>query len=158
MTKQRINVGSGVNTGTGDTLRAAMEKINNNFDELYDLMGQDSTGRSIDIAGNTISSTFTNTDIILDPNGTGDVKVDADLVVNVIRSGDSALIEVQDSLRVTGDLITNNIKSDDSAQVTISDGVTITGAVVMLSNLPTSNPNNAGQLWNDNGTLKVSAG
>jgi len=158
MTKQRINVGSGVNTGTGDTLRAAMEKINNNFDELYDLMGQDSTGRSIDIAGNTISSTFTNTDIILDPNGTGDVKVDADLVVNVIKSGDSALIEVQDSLRVTGDLITNNIKSDDSAQVTISDGVTITGAVVMLSNLPTSNPNNAGQLWNDNGTLKVSAG
>ena len=158
MTKQRINVGSGINTGTGDTLRAAMEKINNNFDELYDLMGQDSTGRSIDIAGNTISSTFTNTDIILDPNGTGDVKVDADLVVNVIKSGDSALIEVQDSLRVTGDLITNNIKSDDSAQVTISDGVTITGAVVMLSNLPTSNPNNAGQLWNDNGTLKVSAG
>lgn len=133
MSKQRINVGTGVNTGTGDTLRSAMEKCNNNFDELYDLIGQDSTGRSIDIAGNTISSTYTNTDIVLDPNGTGDVVIDADLVVNTI-------------------------KSDDSAQVTVEDGLTVNGAVVMLSNLPTSNPNNAGQLWNDNGTLKVSAG
>lgn len=32
-----------------------------------------------------------------------------------------------------------------------------TGAV-MMPNLPTSNPNMAGQLWNDAGTLKVSAG
>ena len=55
MSKQRINVGTGLNTGTGDTLRGAMEKVNNNFDELYDLIGQDSTGKSIDIAGNVIS-------------------------------------------------------------------------------------------------------
>lgn len=133
MSKQRINVGTGVNTGTGDTLRSAMEKCNNNFDELYDLMGQDSTGKSIDISGNTISSTFTNTDINISPNGTGDVVIGSDLVVNTI-------------------------KSDDSAQVTIEDGLTVNGAVVMLSNLPTANPNNAGQLWNDSGTLKVSAG
>lgn len=133
MSKQRINVGTGINTGTGDTLRSAMEKCNNNFDELYDLMGQDSTGKSIDISGNTISSTFTNTDINISPNGSGDTVISSDLVVN-------------------------NIKSDDSAQVTVEDGLTVTGAVVMLSNLPTSDPSNAGQLWNDSGTLKVSAG
>lgn len=133
MSKQRINVGSGINTGTGDTLRAAMEKCNNNFDELYDLIGQDSTGKSIDISGNVISSTFTNTDINISPNGTGDTVISSDLVVNTI-------------------------KSDDSAQVTVEDGLTVNGAVVMLSNLPTANPNNAGQLWNDSGTLKVSAG
>jgi len=133
MSKQRINVGTGVNTGTGDTLRSAMEKCNNNFDELYDLIGQDSTGKSIDISGNTISSTFTNTDINISPNGTGDTVIDSDLVVNTI-------------------------KSDDSAQVTVEDGLTVNGAVVMLSNLPTVNPNNAGQLWNDSGTLKISQG
>jgi len=133
MSKQRINVGTGINTGTGDTLRSAMEKVNNNFDELYDLMGQDSTGKSIDISGNTISSTFTNTDINISPNGSGDTVISSDLVVN-------------------------KIKSDDSAQVTVEDGLTVTGAVVMLSNLPTSDPSNAGQLWNDSGTLKVSAG
>ena len=133
MPKQRINIGTAVNTGTGDTLRSAMQKVNNNFDELYDLIGQDSTGKSIDISGNVISSTFTNTDINISPNGSGDTVIDSDLVVNTI-------------------------KSDDSAQVTVEDGLTVNGTVVMLSNLPTSNPNNAGQLWNDSGTLKVSAG
>ena len=29
---------------------------------------------------------------------------------------------------------------------------------VMASDLPTSDPNNQGQLWNDNGTVKISAG
>ena len=35
MAKQRLNLGVGANDGTGDTLRAAGEKINENFDELY---------------------------------------------------------------------------------------------------------------------------
>ena len=93
MPKKRINVGTGVNTGTGDTLRSAMEKCNNNFDELYDLIGQDSTGKSIDITGNVISSTFTNTDINISPNGTGDTKISSDLVVNIIKS-DLSLIHI----------------------------------------------------------------
>ena len=29
---------------------------------------------------------------------------------------------------------------------------------VMATDLPTSDPNNAGQLWNDSGTVKISAG
>jgi len=36
--------------------------------------------------------------------------------------------------------------------------VEIKGDVIVMSNLPTSDPFNAGQLWNQNGTLKVSAG
>ena len=34
----------------------------------------------------------------------------------------------------------------------------VSGGTVKLSNLPTSDPTNAGQLWNDSGTLKISAG
>ena len=30
------------------------------------------------------------------------------------------------------------------------------GNIIKFTNLPTSNPNNAGQLWNNNGTLMVS--
>lgn len=82
MSKQRINIGSSANDGTGESLRSAMEKCNNNFDELYDLIGQDSTGKSIDISGNVISSTFTNTDIVIEPNGTGSVRIDANLQIN----------------------------------------------------------------------------
>ena len=40
---------------------------------------------------------------------------------------------------------------------TVGD-VELTNSVIVLSALPTSDPVNAGQLWNDSGTLKVSAG
>ena len=36
--------------------------------------------------------------------------------------------------------------------------VSLTNASISLTALPTSNPNVAGRLWNDSGTLKVSAG
>lgn len=36
--------------------------------------------------------------------------------------------------------------------------VTMKADIIVMSNLPTSDPVNAGQLWNDSGTLKVSAG
>jgi hypothetical protein len=35
MAKQTINIGTIPNDGTGDTLRNAMDKINDNTDELY---------------------------------------------------------------------------------------------------------------------------
>ena len=70
---------------------------------------------------------------------------------------------VNDSLSITGSLSvntidTNTISSNDSTQVTIDDGFRIKGTVVMMANLPTSDPSNAGQLYNDSGALKVSAG
>ena len=35
MAKQAINIGSTANDGTGDPLRTAFDKVNDNFDELY---------------------------------------------------------------------------------------------------------------------------
>jgi hypothetical protein len=35
MTRQILDIGSDANDGTGDTLRAAMDKVNENFSELY---------------------------------------------------------------------------------------------------------------------------
>ena len=124
MTKQRIFVGSGINTGDGDTLREAMIKSNNNFDELYDLIGQDSSGKSIDISGNIISSTFTNTDIIIEPNGTGDIVMSGDLVANIIKSDDSTGIVIDDNLILTG-----IIKADSSSVVRIGEDVDVDGTV-----------------------------
>jgi len=37
MAKQTINIGSTANDGTGDPLRTAFDKCNDNFDELYDI-------------------------------------------------------------------------------------------------------------------------
>jgi len=45
-----------------------------------------------------------------------------------------------------------------STTQTISGAKTFSNAVVMMTNLPTSDPSVAGQLWNSSGTLKISAG
>lgn len=37
MTQQIINIGSAPNDGTGDTLRVAFDKTNDNFNEVYNL-------------------------------------------------------------------------------------------------------------------------
>ena len=74
----------------------------------------------------------------------------------------------------TGDLIIQNntvdkdivLKSDDGSGSTTTylqlDGSDVSTKIltqkVIMSNLPTSDPSNAGQLWNDSGTLKISAG
>ena len=43
MAKQIINVGSTPNDGTGDSLRQGAQKINNNFDEIYQSFGDGSS-------------------------------------------------------------------------------------------------------------------
>ena len=39
MAKQALGIGTTADDGTGDTLRGGGTKIKENFDELYDLMG-----------------------------------------------------------------------------------------------------------------------
>ena len=46
MAQQTINIGTTANDGTGDPLRTAFDKINDNFDEIY---GASATGTNIDI-------------------------------------------------------------------------------------------------------------
>lgn len=68
---------------------------------------------------------------------------------NVIYSDHPITIESN------GGDITLTTESDD--KIVLADEVEINDVVIM-SALPTSDPVNAGQLWNDSGTLKVSAG
>jgi hypothetical protein len=77
MAQQTINIGTGANDGTGDNLRSAMDKTNDNFTELY---GANSVSSNIALSGQTISSYNTNGDIILGPNGTGTIRTASDLI------------------------------------------------------------------------------
>ena len=71
-------------------------------------------------------------------------------------NGDSVVIN-EDSedvdFRVESNNVANAIKVDAG-----QDEVSFETVKIMMPNLPTSDPTNAGQLWNDSGTLKVSAG
>jgi len=57
----------------------------------------------------------------------------------------------------------NGFEGDVTGSVTATDltttgTVTIDGTTVVISDLPTSDPGVAGQLWNNSGVLSVSAG
>ena len=103
MAKQTLNIGSSANDGTGDSLRDGAIKLNSVIDELYTNLGNDtnlqvnvgtpSTGQilkwngaqfaegdfdsfsgNVDVNGHQIISSA-NGDIVIKPNGTGDIKL-----------------------------------------------------------------------------------
>ena len=80
MAKQSINIGSAANDGTGDPLRTAFDKINDNFTEIYTELGGSSLS-SLKLSGNSLISDVTNEDINITPNGTGNVVINANLEV-----------------------------------------------------------------------------
>ena len=70
MAQQTLNIGLTANDGTGDTLRVAMDKVNDNFDEIYasPLFNEDIT-----ISGNEIRANRSNDDLVFAPSGTGSI-------------------------------------------------------------------------------------
>jgi hypothetical protein len=54
MAKQNINVGSSANKGDGDPLRTAFQKVNQNFDELYD-RAENTDNQTLTLDGDTLS-------------------------------------------------------------------------------------------------------
>lgn len=57
MSKQTINIGSAANDNTGDPIRTAFDKVNANFTELYDALGNVVSGIWAALAGTYASAT-----------------------------------------------------------------------------------------------------
>ena len=81
MTQQVINIGSSANDGTGDPLRQAFDKINDNFSELY---ARGAAGSNFDLSDNDIEAINSNGGINLIPNGTGKVVIEDNSVTVAI--------------------------------------------------------------------------
>jgi hypothetical protein len=88
MAQELINIGITADDGTGDTIRGAGIKINNNFTELY---ATSSASSQIHFIGNNISSTLSNSDIALAGNGTGIVKISDLTIDGSIRMSDNEI-------------------------------------------------------------------
>ena len=96
----------------------------------YVLLGTYATIFNVDnlrLDGNTLSSTDTNGNIVLAPNGTGDVQVDAD----TLRVGDSNANATL-TTNGTGDLILNTNAGSNSGSITIQDAAN--GNIVLAPN------------------------
>ena len=119
MAKQALNLGTSANDNTGDTLRGGGDKINDNFTELYTAIGNGTTltvnvtnpatgqvlrynGSSfapsdysqltsaLDVNGNTILST-SNGNIVIAPNGTGDVTISNGGITSTFEGADGTI-------------------------------------------------------------------
>ena len=73
---------------------------------------------NIDISGNAITSTDTNGNITLTPNGTGDINLGADTVMVGDNNANATI-----TTNGTGDLILNTNSGTNSGNITIADGV-----------------------------------
>lgn len=148
MAKQTINIGTAANDGTGDPLRTAFDKANDNFDEIY-LSGLIDGNLNID--GNTFKSTNTNGDMILDPNGEGVVSVVGDLVVSgSIRGDGSSIISIQNDVEIIGDYtVLGNLTVTDAISFgSITGDLTLGGNLVPSANV-TYNLGSDTARWNE---------
>ena len=127
MAKQTINIGTSANDGQGDPLRTAMDKINDNFDEIY-TAGPVSS--NIKIANSTITTTNTNGNLLLRGNGTG--KIDVGAVGNLrITGGANGYVLTTDG---TGNVAFNDVGNITFANLLATSG-NITQDLVVGGNL-----------------------
>jgi len=131
-----INIGTTANDGSGDPLRTAFTKINTMFTELYGTSGEgvamkdDETpqlGGDLDVLGRRITSTRSNEDIVILPNGTGGVVASGiRLAGTQLSADDSSAITIAEALQING---ATNI---DGA-VTATSTLTVTGATTVAA-------------------------
>jgi len=159
MARSNIDTGTEGNSATGDTLRTAMTKINTNFIELFGVHAD--TG--------LITTSLTNGDIRIQPNGTGTIEIDQLQVdssaITTTATNSNLTLSANGTGNVVVGAITINgttISSADSTKISIAEAVDIngnlivTGGQINFTGLPTSDPSVAGRLWNDSGTVKIS--
>lgn len=84
MAQQVVNIGNTANDGTGDPLRTAFTKCNNNFAELY---AKGAAGSNLDLSDNEVAATNSNGNIELVPNGAGRVVIiDDSITINTSKT------------------------------------------------------------------------
>jgi len=108
MAKQTINIGSAANDGTGDTLRDGADKINDNTNELYSLLGD----------GSTLSIT-------------GDISMSAGAVTIANDAVEFAMLENRYTAKSTTSSTSGTVSIDWSAATTFEFTASLTGATTI---------------------------
>ena len=135
MTRAIIDTGAEGNPATGDTIRVAMGKINDNFLELF----TDVAGAGL---GGKLINPVTNGDTIVQPNGSGIVEIDKlqitdDAITSIVTNSNLSLTGngtggvTIESLQFNG----TSISSEDSTTVNINDGLIVDGSFTVTGSL-----------------------
>jgi len=131
-TQQIINYGATANDGTGDPLRTAFIKVDENFDNVW-LAGP--VGSNITIGNNTIQSNNTNGNIILKPNGVGIVQANASIIPNADNTRDLGSSTLNWRRAYINELLPENLTV--SGDTTIGGNLTVEGDTIQIGNITT---------------------
>ena len=111
MAKQTVQIGTTTNDNTGDPLRTAFDKINDNFDEIY-IAGPVSS--NVTISSNTVSTSTGDLTITADSS---QVIVTGDLFISGKITGDDSSI-----LEIMSPIVINSIQAENEI-VSFSDPI-----------------------------------
>src|SRR6056300_255433 len=117
MAKQALDRGTVANDGTGDNLRDGASKINDNFDEIYTLLGDGTTLTSDDVVLRTASQTLTTKTISGSSNTLTNIansSLTNSSITIVDDSSTSATISLGETLAITGGTGVDTTVSGDS--------------------------------------------
>lgn len=109
MARQNINIGVNVNDTTGDTLRDAMKKVNDNLIELFSRTGGDATQTATDIVitGNVLGI---NSDLTITTNSAGNLtiaaptRINSDTIISGTLSVGTTDVDANNKVLINGNL------------------------------------------------------
>ena len=135
MARQTINVGTNQDDGTGDNLRAAFVKVNDNFLEVYNELGGVALS-NIKMTGSTITTDTSNSGIIIDPQGTGTITLTGNTTLTGTLGVSGALspasLAVTAGATVGGDLAVTGTLTAGTFNPT---NITLSGALIANGNV-----------------------
>ncbi len=143
MAQQNLNIGTTANDGTGDTLRVAMDKVNDNFDEIY---ASPLFNEHITISGNEIRANRTNDDLVFGPSGTGSIVFPAIKIndnnieatrsnddINIVPSGTGS-VKIG-SISIRDNIVSTNTTNADLVLTPSGTGIVTAPAITIDSNI-----------------------
>ena len=140
-TPSKVKVGNG----------AAYGSITSNGDTQLEVSANGGGGTQARI---TLQSTSNGRHVDLQPGTSGKVRLFGQLT----GESDSTAMNL-DGVSILGNTISSNASNADlEIDASGTGALAVFAQKVMMTNLPTSNPGVAGQLYNDSGTMKISAG
>jgi cytoskeletal protein CcmA (bactofilin family) len=151
---KNLNVGSDLTVGNNLRIEGVLD-VNGSIDldGDFDINGTLSATQIVEHTGNTGTNIQFGTNTInfrsAHSNANGNVSLGVNSEGVIINNQGEAGID----FRVESDTIQNALKVNSGTNTLSSECV-----IIKFTALPTSDPSNAGQLWNDSGTLKISAG
>lgn len=148
--QQYINYGNTANDGTGDNLRDAFIKVDENFTAIWEA---GPVGSNIVITNNSITSTNLNGDIIISPSGIGVVRIDSTMMPrsNNVYSMGSANARFRSAYVGSGGI---NVSGDATFLGNINVSGNISGNVEIGN---TVRANVIGSVYGDDSTVLVDA-